>query len=75
MDPQIEARIAMAMHGISMATIGTTITTISGYAEPQDLRSLAYMVRDIADDMDKLADIVCGSIADDIIEKSKGFTA
>lgn len=67
------ARIAMGMHGISLSTIGATMTTVSGVANPDQLRMLSDMVRDVSSDLVKLSDILCGGVADEIIEKSKGF--
>lgn len=73
MDQQIEARVAMAMHGVSLSAIGSTMSIVSGYVTNDQLRELAVMVRDIADDVSRLSEIACGSVVDDIIEKSKGF--
>ena len=73
MDPEMEARIAMGLQGISLSAIGSTLTVISGRATPNQLRELSYFVRDIADDLSRLSATICGNVADEIIEKSKGF--
>lgn len=72
-DEHTEARIAMGIHGVSLAAMGSTMTVVAGRASAEELRELSYFVRDIADDLTRLSGVLCGNVADEIIEKSKGF--